>query len=70
MLRNNLRILMAHRKIDNVSQLATIAGITARPLHNLYKENNVGSVKLETLLKICDGLHCSLNDLIEYTPDN
>lgn len=70
MLHVNLRILMAHNKIDNVSQLAKLINITPGPIHNLYKETNVGSLKLETLMKICDGLGCKLSDLIEYTPDN
>ena len=69
MLQVNLRILMAHNKIDNVSQLAKLIGITPGPIHNLYKETNVESLKLETLIKICNGLECSLSDLIEYTPD-
>lgn len=69
MLQVNIRVLMAHKRIDNVASLAKIIGITARPIHNLYKETNVGSLKLDTLLKICDALDCSLSDLIEYTPD-
>ena len=68
MLENNLRILMAKQKINSVAALSRISEVGPKPIHCLYKEDNVGSVKLESLLKICDALGCSLSELINYNP--
>lgn len=69
MLQINIRMLMAHQKIDNVAHLSKITNVAARPLHNLYKETEADTVKLGTLMRICDGLGCKLSDLVEYIPE-
>lgn len=32
--------------------------------------NEVNQIKLETLEKICNSLHCEISDLIKYTHDS
>ena len=65
-LKVNIRVLMAINKIDNVKDLAIITGISVKPLYALYREKDVESIKLGTLIKICDALKCTLSELIEY----
>lgn len=70
MLKCNLRILMANHKIDDISELMEKSGISRNSINKLYKESNVETTKLETLIKLCNCFNCSLSDLIEYSPVN
>lgn len=69
MLKCNLRILMADRKIDNISTLMEKSGLSRNAINKIYKENNIKTAKLETFLKLCDALECELSDLIKYIPE-
>lgn len=68
MLKCNFRILMAQHRINNIVEFMVKSGISRNSINKLYKEENLETVKLETLLKICDVLNCKLSELIEYTP--
>lgn len=68
-LENNLRIIMAKQRIDNVSELINITGLSRNALNKLWHNENMESVKLGTLLEICDKLEIKLSDLIEYIPN-
>lgn len=70
MIKVNLRYLMAHHKIDSITELMAISGLSRNALNKLLKEEDVQSVKLETLIKLCDALNCKLAELITYTPDD
>jgi len=65
---NNLRIIMAKQRIDNVSELISITGLSRNALNKLWHNENMDSVKLGTLLTICDKLNINLSELIEYKP--
>ncbi|WP_334075874.1 MULTISPECIES: helix-turn-helix transcriptional regulator [Paenibacillus] len=65
----NLRILMAEHRIDDITELMNKSGLSRNSINKLYKEINIGTTKLETLLKLCDTFECKLSDLIEYTPE-
>lgn len=66
MLKCNLRVLMAERKIDDITSLMELCNVSRNAVNKLYKEVELETVKLETLTKVCDGLGCKLSDLIEY----
>lgn len=68
-LKNNLRIIMAEQRIDNVSDLITITGLSRNALNKLWHNENLESMKLETLMIVCDKLDVKLSDLIEYIPE-
>lgn len=68
-LENNLRIVMAKQRIDSVSELMKITGLSRNALNKLWHNENMESVKLGTLMIICDSLGIKLSDLIEYTPE-
>ncbi|WP_019640775.1 helix-turn-helix domain-containing protein [Paenibacillus fonticola] len=70
MIKCNIRVLMAEHRIDDITELMERSGLSRNSINKLYKEINIETTKLETLLKLCDTFECKLSDLIEYTPDN
>jgi len=68
-LKNNLRILMAEKRIDNLTVLMETTGLSRNALSKLWRNQDIETVKLETLIQICKPLNVKLSDLVEYTPD-
>jgi len=68
-LKNNLRILMAEQRIDNLTVLMETTGLSRNSLSKLWRNQDIETVKLETLIQICKPLKVKLSDLVEYTPD-
>ena len=50
----------------NKSAMRKAAGISSSSLAKLGKGENVTT---EVLLRICEALHCDLNDIVEAVPD-
>jgi len=69
-LKNNLRILMAEKRIDNITVLMETTGLSRNALSKLWRNQDIQTVKLETLIQICRPLKVKLSDLVEYTPDD
>ncbi|MDY7224518.1 helix-turn-helix domain-containing protein [Halalkalibacterium halodurans] len=69
MLKNHLRVVMAHHRINNLTELMEITGLSRNALNKLWHDTDVETVKLGTLMKICDSLEVSLSELVEYVPD-
>lgn len=65
----NLRRLMADRRIDDISELMRLSGLSRNSINKLYREENIETTKLETLIRLCDTFQCNLSDLIEYKAD-
>lgn len=59
---------MAKERVDNITDLMEKTGLSRNAINKLWHNENVESVKLGTLLTICDALNISLNELIEYVP--
>ncbi len=66
MLKCYIRHRMADKNIDDISQLITLSGVSRNSINKLYRGINIKTVKIETLMKLCDALQCKLSDLIEY----
>ena len=66
-IRSNLKRLLADREIK-LSELSRRTGISYQGLHKLYSGETKG-VSFETLDRICSELHCQVNKIIEYVPD-
>ena len=49
--------------------LSKQTGIDNNTLAKIFN-NQSKQIKLETLDKMCDSLHCELSDLIKYVPNN
>lgn len=67
-LKNNLRILMAEKRIDNISDLMETTGLSRNALSKLWRNQDIETVKLETLIQICKPLNIRLSQLVEYIP--
>lgn len=65
---NKLRVVMANKRIDSISELIEITGVSRNSLNKLWHNEDVESIKLETLVKICRALDIELNQLITYVP--
>lgn len=66
---NNLRVVMAQKRIDNVSELMELTGLSRNALNKLWHDEDLESVKVGTLLQVCDALGIKLSELIEYHPN-
>lgn len=65
-----LRRLMADHRIDDITDLMKRSGLSRNAINRLYKEINIESTQLDTLIKLCNTFKCKLSDLLEYIPDN
>lgn len=70
MIKCNLRLLMAEKKIDDITELMNLSGLSRNAINRLYKENSIENSSLGTLIKLCDTFKCKLSDLLEYIPEN
>ncbi len=70
MLRCNLRLILAEKKIDSITEVVELSKVSRNSIAKLYHEKEIETLKLETLFKLCDALHCSLSELIEYTQED
>ncbi|MBP2651646.1 MAG: transcriptional regulator [Firmicutes bacterium] len=68
MIKCNLRRIMADHKIDDITELMKLSGISRNSINKLYRETNIETTKLETLFKLCNTFNCNLSDLLEYIP--
>jgi len=69
MIKCHLRRIMADHKIDDISSLMRLSGVSRNSINKLYKEKAIETIKLETLFRLCDRFGCKLSELIEYNPD-
>jgi len=60
---------MAEKRIDNITDLIEKTGLSRNALNKLWHNQDVETVKLETLISVCKPLDIKLSDLIEYLPD-
>lgn len=70
MLKCNVNYKMIDNGLFNISDLMTEAKISRKTANKLFHNENITSIKLETLMKVCDALNCKLSDLVEYVPDH
>lgn len=67
MIRNKLSEI-AGRKRMNIAEISRLTGIGYSVIQRLYNDQ-VKSVELETINKLCLALECTPNDLLEFIPD-
>lgn len=66
MFTNYLRHRMADKNIDDITELMKISGVSRNSINKLFRGTNLETLKLGTLIKLCDALECNLSDLVEY----
>lgn len=64
----HLDIMMAKRKVS-LNELSEKVGITLANL-SILKNNKAKAIRFSTLEAICQALDCSVEDIMEYVPDN
>lgn len=69
MIINHLRDIMDDKRIYNVAMLIKATGMTRNTIIKLYNNTQIETIKMDTLMKICNALDCSLSELIEYKPE-
>ncbi|MBL2376707.1 XRE family transcriptional regulator, partial [Klebsiella pneumoniae] len=47
---NNIRMIMAQKNIDNITELMKITGVSRNSINKLWHNENVSSLRLDTLL--------------------
>ena len=65
MVRSNLRIFMAKARIKTLRELGRRAGLSWKILSYLDNDENIDTIQLGNLLKVCFALNCKLEDLLE-----
>lgn len=69
MLKNYIRYRMADQNIDDITGLMERSGVSRNAITKLFRNENVDTLKVGTLMRICDALECNLSDLLEYKPE-
>lgn len=69
MLKCYLRHRMADRNIDDILELMQLSGVSRNTINKLYRNSEVETIKVETLIRLCKALHCNLSELVEYSPE-
>ncbi|MEG1778875.1 MAG: helix-turn-helix transcriptional regulator [Oscillospiraceae bacterium] len=70
MLKSYLRHRMADKRIDDITDLMQLSGVSRNSINKLYRGTDLETLKLDTLMRLCDALECKFSDLVEYTPNN
>jgi putative transcriptional regulator len=68
MIRFRLHKVAADRDIIRIGVMAERAGLAQQTVSGLWN-NNVVRIDLGTLEALCEALHCTPGDLLEYTPE-
>lgn len=68
MLECHIRHRMADKEISDIKELMALCNISRNSANKPFHTKDILTMKLGTLIKICNGLECTLNDLIEYDP--
>ncbi|WP_429777954.1 helix-turn-helix domain-containing protein [Bacillus wiedmannii] len=67
---NNIRMIMAQKNINNITELMKITGVSRTSINKLWHNIDVTTLKLDTLLMICETLDLKLSELIEFVPSD
>lgn len=68
MIKSNLPMLMAEKKIRSLNKLSKETGVSAPALARLYDGTNV-RVDYSTIEALCRFFNCGIGDLLEYVPE-
>lgn len=68
MIKSNLAMLMAEKKIRSLNKLTKATGVSGPTLARLYDGTNV-RIDYSTIEALCRFFDCKIGDLIEYVPD-
>lgn len=67
-IKSNLPMLMASRRIRSIRKLSKETGVSANALGRLYDGVNV-RIDYSTIEALCAYFGCNVGDILEYVPD-
>lgn len=67
MIKNKLSEIAGGKRM-NIAEISRLTGIGYSVIQRLYNDQ-VKSVEIETINKLCAVLECTPNDLFKFTPD-
>jgi putative transcriptional regulator len=66
-IKSKLRFLMAEKKINSISELQRITGLSRNALNKLFHEEGLEGLTLGTLHRICQTLDkTEIHDLVQF----
>lgn len=68
MIRSNLAVMMAKRKIRSITELASKIGVSRNSLTKLYHGTGK-AVRFDTLTAVCSYFDCNVGDLLEHVKE-
>ncbi|OJU10890.1 MAG: transcriptional regulator [Clostridiales bacterium 43-6] len=68
MLISYLRHRMVDKNIYDITELMRLTDISRNTINKLYRNRQVETVKIETIIRLCKALECKMSDLVEYIP--
>lgn len=68
MIKSNLAMLMAEKKIRSLNKLTKETGVSGPTLARLYDGTNV-RIDYSTIESLCLFFECGIGDLLEFIPD-
>ena len=69
MLKSYIRHRMADNNIYELVEIERETGISHNTLRKLYRGKDLETIKVSTLIRLCDFFHCPMSELLEYIPD-
>lgn len=61
--KTKLALLMASKKMNNISELARETGLTRITLTKLYNDD-ISRIEFDTIIKLCEYFKCDVSDLL------
>jgi putative transcriptional regulator len=68
MIKSNLAMLMAEKKIRSINKLAKETGVSAPALGRLYDGTNI-RIDYSTIEALCRYFKCNVGDLLDYVEE-
>ncbi len=69
MLKSYFRHRMADKNIYDLVEIEQKTGISHNTIRKLYRGTDLETMKVSTLIRLCDYFECSMSQLLEYIPD-
>ena len=70
MLKSYLKYRMVDKNINDVTQLIELSGVSRNAINKLYHGKDLETLKLGTVIRLCEALDCQFGDIVEYIPDD
>ena len=69
MLKSHLKYRMVDKNIDDITQLIELSGVSRNAINKLYRNRDLETLKLGTVIRLCEALDCQFSDIVEYIPE-